>query len=46
VFWRAWLTMPLGELGAFPEAMTRGDEALQIAEAAAQPYSVALMPGL
>ena len=45
VFWRAWLTTPLGELGEFTEAITRGEEAVRIAEAAAQPYSLALAQG-
>jgi tetratricopeptide (TPR) repeat protein len=45
VFWRAWLIVPLGELGAFPEAITRGEEAVRIAEVAAQPYSLALAHG-
>ncbi len=45
VFWRAWQNLPLGELGAFPEAITSGKEAVRIAEAAAQPYSLALAHG-
>jgi len=45
VFWRAWLITALAEVGAFPEAIARGDEAIRIAEAAAQPYSLALAYG-
>jgi len=45
VFWRAWQNLPLGELGAFHEAITSGEEAVRIAEAAAQPYSLALAHG-
>jgi len=45
VFWRVWLATPLGELGEFTEAITRGEEAVRIAETAAQPYSLALAHG-
>jgi tetratricopeptide (TPR) repeat protein len=45
VFWRTWLIFSLGELGAFAEAITRGEEAVAIAEAADQPFSVAEASG-
>jgi len=41
VFWRTWLIFSLGEVGAFPEAITLGDEAVRIAEGADQPFSLA-----
>jgi DNA-binding SARP family transcriptional activator len=46
VLWRAWILLPLGELGAFPAAIAHGEEAVRIAEAAAQPYSIALSQGM
>ena len=39
VLWRAWMVLPIGEVGAFREAITRGEEALRIADETAQPYS-------
>ncbi len=38
---RIWLAWALAEQGEFPEAMAHAQEALSIAEAADQPYSVA-----
>lgn len=42
VFWRVWLMLPLGETGAFPEALALGEEAVRVAEEAGQGYSMAL----
>ncbi|MBM3220304.1 MAG: tetratricopeptide repeat protein [Candidatus Rokubacteria bacterium] len=42
VLWRSWLVMPLAELGVFPDAIAHGEEAIRIAEEAAQPYSLTL----
>ena len=39
VFSRMWLVMSLAEVGAFAEGSTYGDEAIQIAETVAQPWS-------
>src|SRR4029434_611760 len=36
---RAWLARCLTELGAFPEGITHGEEAVRIAEAVDYPYS-------
>ncbi len=41
VFWRTWMILSLGELGAFPEAMTCGHDAVRLADAADQPFSMA-----
>jgi tetratricopeptide (TPR) repeat protein len=41
VFWRTWLTLSLGELGAFPDAIACGEEAVRIADAADQPFAMA-----
>jgi len=46
VLWRAWMLVPLGEIGAFAEAIASGGEAVRIAEEAAQPYGVALAEGM
>jgi tetratricopeptide (TPR) repeat protein len=40
VFARAWLVSCLAELGEFAEAVARGDEAVQIAEANDEPFSL------
>jgi DNA-binding SARP family transcriptional activator len=45
VYWRAWMLLPLGELGEFPEAIALGEEAVRIAEAVTQPYGLALAHG-
>jgi tetratricopeptide (TPR) repeat protein len=45
VLWRAWVILPLGELGAFREAITLGAEASQIVADTAQPYSLAVSQG-
>jgi tetratricopeptide (TPR) repeat protein len=45
VFWRAWLSTALCEIGAFPEAIAHGEDAVRIAEGAAQPYSLGLAHG-
>jgi DNA-binding SARP family transcriptional activator/DNA-binding Lrp family transcriptional regulator len=45
VLWRAWIMLPLGELGAFPEAFALGEEASRIAAEIAQPYSHAVIGG-
>jgi tetratricopeptide (TPR) repeat protein len=37
---RTWLVSCLAELGQFDEGMARGDEAIQLAEAAAHPFSL------
>jgi tetratricopeptide (TPR) repeat protein len=37
---RAWLARCLTELGAFPEGITHGEEAVRIAEAVDHPYSL------
>jgi len=42
VMWQVWLTTALGELGAFGEAITRGEEAVRVAEEAGEGYSRAL----
>jgi tetratricopeptide (TPR) repeat protein len=42
VFALAWRTLPLSELGRFEEAIASGAEALEIAEKADHPYSMAL----
>ena len=41
VFWRTWLVFSLGELGAFADAIACGEEAVEIADAADQPFAMA-----
>ena len=40
VFCRAYLDWSLAEMGAFVEGLTRGEEAIQVAETVDQPFTL------
>jgi tetratricopeptide (TPR) repeat protein len=42
---RRWLVLALAEVGAYAEALTRGEEAVRLAEADEHPYSLSLAYG-